>query len=122
MTKQKKGRPQISKQQKRQRKKQMKMPTQLVKQYIDPNIKVSTTITLPNWETETISKNLNVNDLPNFEQMENEAINMWKQTEELLLKEIVKKKKKFWLKYQWRKILNIFWIEKKRWKLDEKQD
>ena len=45
---------------------------------VDPNVTITTMVTFPDWTKQIIEKKVNVNDLDNFEQMENEAIDMWK--------------------------------------------
>jgi len=61
---------------------------------LDPNVKLEVIITLPNWEKKTITKTLNVDNMDTFEQMEDEAITTWEETGELILKQMLKKKKK----------------------------
>ena len=61
---------------------------------LDPNVKLEVIITLPNWEKKTITKTLNVDNMDTFEQMEDEAITTWEETGELILKQMLKKKRK----------------------------
>ena len=61
----------------------------------NPTVEISTTIKLPNWETKTITRKVDVNELDNFEQMEDEAIAMWNDAVEMYMKQMLKKRKSF---------------------------
>ena len=62
---------------------------------LNPNVTIKTIVTLPNWEEKIIERTVDVNDLDNFEQMEDEAIAMWNDAVEMYMKQMLKKKKKF---------------------------
>lgn len=59
----------------------------------------------PSTPIRTLRKEIDVNPHEVFSQSEREAVAVGKEFHTTLLHEIVKKKKRFWLPYLWRKIL-----------------
>ena len=85
---------------------------------LNPNVTIKTIVTLPNWEEKIIERTVDVNDLDNFEQMEDEAIAMWNDAVEMYMKQMLKKKEKVLTKpfsdmkiykLNGKKSINIIW-------------
>jgi hypothetical protein len=66
----------------------------------------------PSTPIRTLCKEIDVNPHEAFSRSESEAIAVGKEFHTTLLREIVKKKKRFWLPYLWRTIRNWYGGEK----------